>query len=123
MFLDLHGHSKKLNSFSYCCKLNDQYTCRTLPLILSKLDTHFKIQDCTFGIDKSKANTLRAFGFRETSNVNIMTLECSLYGVNHVTGIEHYQPRHMKTIAENLLDAIGIMLIGANLRGISLEMV
>lgn len=63
IFLDLHGHSKKLNTFSYCCKV-DQYSCRTLPLILSKLNTGFKIQDCTYGIDKTKANTLRAFGFK-----------------------------------------------------------
>ena len=121
VFLDLHGHSKKLNTFSYCCK-TDQFSCRTLPLILSKLNTGFKIKDCTYGIDRSKANTLRVFGFKETSKVNVMTLETSLYGVNVVGGVEHYQPKHMKAIAKNLIDSMRIMLIKECVAGITLEL-
>lgn len=49
-----------------------------------------------------------------------MTLETSLYGVNIVGGIEHYQPKHMKTIAKNLIDGMKIMLIKENIGGITL---
>lgn len=35
IYLDLHGHSKKMNTFCYSCK-DDPYSCRVLPLILAK---------------------------------------------------------------------------------------
>ena len=51
-----------------------------------------------------------------------MTLETSLYGVNIVGGVEHYQPKHMKTIAKNIIDGMKIMLIKENIGGITLEL-
>ena len=87
VFLDLHGHSKRLNTFSYSCKGEDHHGCRVLPLILSKLYQGFKIADCTFGVHKSKMNTLRAFAHKETQKVNVMTLEISLFGDVKTSGI------------------------------------
>jgi hypothetical protein len=39
-----------------------------------------------------------------------MTMECSLYGMTTPLGVEHYQPKHMKTFAFNIIDAMRIIL-------------
>jgi hypothetical protein len=61
-FFDLHGHSKKLNTFCYSC-IQDEVNCRVLPLILEKLDRGFYFPDCTFNLDQSKMTTARAILF------------------------------------------------------------
>lgn len=73
MFLDLHGHSKKYNVFCYTCK-EDFNSCRVLPLMISKLSSVFHFPDCTYGIEKSKANTARAFVYNAIKNVNVLTI-------------------------------------------------
>ena len=53
-----------------------------LPLILSKLELAFNLADCTFGIDRYKQNTARAFMFYTSGSVNMLTIECSFFGSN-----------------------------------------
>lgn len=50
---DLHGHSKDYNIFCYSCKSNI-YSCRILPLIISKINPDFHFPSCTFGISPYK---------------------------------------------------------------------
>lgn len=51
MFCDLHGHSRKQNVFMYGCnKRDDPYYCRTLPFMLSKLNSYFSFENSRFGI-------------------------------------------------------------------------
>jgi hypothetical protein len=71
--MDLHGHSKKYNSFFYSCQ-KDYNACRILPLILHKFSPSFCLSDCTFGLDKGKENTARAFLFNNFRKDNILTL-------------------------------------------------
>lgn len=104
MFLDLHGHSKKYNTFCYTCK-EDPYSCRVLPLLISKLSPIFYFPDCTYGIDKSKANTARAFVFNTIKKVNVLTIECSFYGKNivktldkNIQSAEVFKPKDMSKL-------------------------
>ena len=76
---DLHGHSKEHNIFCYSCKTN-VYTCRILPLIISKLNPNFYFPSCTFGISPYKETTARACIFKIIQNENVLTIESSFYG-------------------------------------------
>lgn len=80
-FFDLHGHSKKFNTFCYSCS-QDQVTCRILPLILEKIDKGFFFPDCTFNLDQSKINTARAILYELTKKETVMTIECSFFCSN-----------------------------------------
>lgn len=110
--MDLHGHSKKINTFCYSCKDDDPYGCRVLPLILSKFEPAFQLSDCTFGIDRWKENTARAFMFSLAKKVNMLTIEASFYGTKKESeeDVDCYQPATMNTYADNILKALAVYL-------------
>ena len=72
MYFDLHGHSKKMNAFCYCCNLNDN--SRVFPLLLSSITPLVSFKDCTFGIDRAKIKTSRGFMFNLCQKINILTV-------------------------------------------------
>ena len=92
-YFDLHGHSKKLNSFCYCCLLNEQ--SRVLPLMLSRLTPIINFKDCTFGLGPDKIRTARGFMFQLCQEVNVLTIECSFFGTNFSNKNVHFEPHHM----------------------------
>ncbi|EAR88956.3 zinc carboxypeptidase family protein (macronuclear) [Tetrahymena thermophila SB210] len=83
-FIDLHGHSKKLNSFVYACKMeSDQYACCLFPMMLSKLNPVLHYPSCTFGLESYKENTARGIAWNSGVNKpNIFTIETSFFGYN-----------------------------------------
>ncbi|KAL4463245.1 hypothetical protein ABPG74_007246 [Tetrahymena malaccensis] len=83
-FIDLHGHSKKLNSFVYACKMeSDQYACCLFPMMLSKLNSILHYPSCTFGLESYKENTARGIAWNSGVNKpNIFTIETSFFGYN-----------------------------------------
>ena len=55
MYIDLHGHSKKKNVFTYGCNdRNKPLASRELPYIFSKLFDAFSFKDCNFRVNKYK---------------------------------------------------------------------
>lgn len=78
VFADLHGHSKKPNSFIYACSMdNDNYACRIFPKVFSKITEFFSYNDCTYGIDTYKSNSARGVIFNKLKTPNIFTIETS----------------------------------------------
>lgn len=109
VFLDLHGHSKKLNTFCYSCKDDDPYSCRVLPLLLSKYEPSFELASCTFGIDRWKENTARAFLFLVAKKVNMLTIENSFFGTKKAEEKARcYQPSRMNEYAGHILKALAV---------------
>ena len=114
MFLDLHGHSKKYNTFCYSCK-EDPYSCRVLPLILSKLTPLFHFPSCTFGIDRTKENTARAFVYQTIKKVNVLTIEISFFGSNREEEARnhHHASQHAKPFLPSKMQELAVATIAA----------
>lgn len=68
-FVDIHGHSKKLNAFLYACRTSSllrgscesiggdddgDNACRVLPWLLSKINRNYDFSSSTFGLEKGK---------------------------------------------------------------------
>ena len=89
LYCDLHGHSRKQNTFFYACTYKNyehegrikNAQLRTLPLICcKKAPEYFKFSDCRFRIEKVKESTARVVVFREFNIMNAFTLEVSFFG-------------------------------------------
>lgn len=82
-----------------------------LPLLLSKFEPAFQLSDCTFGIDRWKENTARAFMFSVAHKVNMLTIESSFYGTKRPDEkTSCYQPSTMNSYASNILKAVAVYL-------------
>eukprot|EP00356_Strombidium_inclinatum_P001494 CAMPEP_0170508728 /NCGR_PEP_ID=MMETSP0208-20121228/63215_1 /TAXON_ID=197538 /ORGANISM="Strombidium inclinatum, Strain S3" /LENGTH=430 /DNA_ID=CAMNT_0010791783 /DNA_START=277 /DNA_END=1568 /DNA_ORIENTATION=+ len=81
--LDLHGHSRKLNSFFYGCNraanggFNSWTKVRLLPRILAGLNPVFDLTSCKFKVEKSKFGTGRVVVWKQFEVTNSFTLENS----------------------------------------------
>jgi cytosolic carboxypeptidase protein 2/3 len=86
MFCDLHGHSKKMNSFIYGCNVaaNGGFTSwtkvRLLPRVIAKRSSLFSYPDCRFIVKPDKQGTGRVVVWKEFSITNSFTLETSMFG-------------------------------------------
>jgi hypothetical protein len=77
--IDLHGHSKQLGCFAYCCSSTHLIKTAYFPYLLSKRDSNFKFWDCTFGITPDKISTARATIFSQLKS-ECITIETSFFG-------------------------------------------
>ncbi|KAF4662023.1 hypothetical protein FOL47_006427 [Perkinsus chesapeaki] len=98
LFADLHGHSRKLNWFSYGClpprkprrrggvpPFTPPPDMRTrdavlLPLLLAKLSPTFSLKDCFFHMQPQKESTARITIYKELTLPKCMTVEISFCG-------------------------------------------
>jgi hypothetical protein len=72
---DLHGHSRKFDSFIYGCKAKGHHKERVLPLLLSRICEDFSFSKSAFSVNKSKRGTGRVVGWSELGITNCFTLE------------------------------------------------
>ena len=83
-FLDIHGHSRKKNTFIYGPYFplhNEKYwKMRVLPKIVSENTDMFRFFSCKFRIQKSKLKAARIVLWRENGIMNCFTLESSFHG-------------------------------------------
>jgi len=82
LVLDLHGHSRKFNSFMYGCsdKIN-RIKPRIFPLLFAKQCKYFSFKDCRFTMQKSKECTARIQIYKELRGKPVFfTLETSFCG-------------------------------------------
>ncbi|CAD8093316.1 unnamed protein product [Paramecium sonneborni] len=112
-FIDLHGHSKKLNSFMYACRGDqDAVQCRILPSIFSKNSKFFDFQSCTFSLEPSKMKTARAFVFKLVKKYypnqihDIFTLETSFFGYNEFYQIKQFTQHDLLQIGYDLYKSL-----------------
>lgn len=86
IFCDLHGHSKKRNSFFYGCNTaaNGGFLSwtivRLLPRIFAKLTHMFNYKDCRFRVEPYKIGTARVVAWKQFQITHSFTLENSFYG-------------------------------------------
>eukprot|EP00347_Sterkiella_histriomuscorum_P012087 403369941 len=89
LYCDMHGHSKKKNSFIYACNaaanggFQSWTKVRLFPRLLAKNSFRFNLQDCTFKVEKSKLGTARIVVWKEFSVTNSFTLENSFFGYDY----------------------------------------
>jgi hypothetical protein len=71
LYCDIHGHSRKKNSFIYGCNtaanggFNSWTKVRLYPRILAKNSHLFSIRDCRFKVEKHKLGTARVVAWKE----------------------------------------------------------
>ena len=85
LYVDLHGHSRMLDSCMYGNKVTEymvrnQYRPALLPYLLSTQSSNFSFDKCTFKTGKNKDGTGRVVAFKECNIMDSFTLECSLAG-------------------------------------------
>ncbi|CDW74793.1 zinc carboxypeptidase family protein [Stylonychia lemnae] len=86
IYCDLHGHSKKKNSFFYGCNTaaNGGFLSwtivRLLPRIFAKKTHFFSLKDCRFKVEPYKLGTARVVAWKQFQITHSFTLETSFYG-------------------------------------------
>ncbi|CAD8184544.1 unnamed protein product [Paramecium pentaurelia] len=114
-FIDLHGHSRKLGTFMYACRNNDDpIECRILPMIMAENSKYFDFNSCTFNLKSYKLKTARAFvynqiqKFNPNSFHNIVTLETSFFGYKQDNKIIQYSQIDLTQIGIDLHQSLKI---------------
>jgi hypothetical protein len=87
MFVDLHGHSRKMNSFMYGCddKRKPKPTVRVFPKLLSWNQfgrKYVSFADCCFSVKKGREGTGRVVVSKELGIQNAYTLEATFCGAD-----------------------------------------
>ena len=86
IYCDIHGHSKKKNSFFYGCNTaaNGGFLSWTIVRILPRIfaqKTHlFSYKDCRFKVEPYKIGTGRVVAWKQFQITHSFTLENSFYG-------------------------------------------
>lgn len=92
MFCDLHGHSRKFDTFIYACNPKywktffpasegpPKYLERLVPKVLNKVVPSFSYDGCAYSVSKSKEGTGRVTVWKEFKIFNAFTMEASFAG-------------------------------------------
>ncbi len=86
IYCDIHGHSKKKNSFFYGCNTaaNGGFLSwtivRLLPRIFAQKTHMFNYRDCRFKVEQYKMGTGRVVCWKQFNITHSFTLENSFYG-------------------------------------------
>ena len=113
IYCDLHGHSKKLNSFVYGCNtaanggFSSWTKVRLLPRLIASLTPRFHYNECTFRIEASKLGTGRIVLWNEFSVTNSFTMETSMFGFEDADGqVKPFWERDMRELGEVLVKGL-----------------
>eukprot|EP00727_Mastigamoeba_balamuthi_P012860 m51a1_g8197 hypothetical protein (669) ;mRNA; f:8876-11783 len=89
-YVDLHGHSRKMNAFTYGCEpaaepaavqqQQQRILCRLFPRLLALNSQTFSYQDCTWAVRPTKEGTARVTMWKDYQWENCFTLEASICG-------------------------------------------
>lgn len=112
LYCDLHGHSRKKNSFVYGCNraanggFNSWTKVRLFPRILAR-DTHiFDIDSCKFKVERGKLGTGRVVVWKEFDVTNSFTLENSFHGYDYADAFRFFQVEDFKNLGSALLASL-----------------
>lgn len=84
-FIDFHGHSRKLGAFFYACRGFDDIESRETAWIMSRLNSKFLFEECSFGLSHTKRETARGIMSDLALRKKSMTLEASFYGYRNIS--------------------------------------
>jgi hypothetical protein len=112
LYCDLHGHSRKRNSFIYGCNraanggFNSWTKVRLLPRILARNSHVFDINSCKFKVEKSKMGTARVVVWKEFEVTNSFTLENSFHGFDYGESFKEFGVNDFKTLGIEILNSV-----------------
>ena len=112
LFCDLHGHSRKLNSFIYGCnRVAHGSFCswtkvRLMPRIIARKTPLFSYKDCKFQVENDKKRTARVVIWKEFGITNSFTLESSSFGYVHGDEIRPFTIEDYSSIGECFLHSL-----------------
>ena len=118
LFCDFHGHSRKMDVFSYGCTHNEparpvsqmamddrwKQEARLLPIFLDFLCPHFSYRSSSFNVSKSKANTGRVVAWKELKIPLSYTIEASFCG--GTASAEHFTPLALQAVGRAFCESL-----------------
>mmetsp|Transcript_104612 Transcript_104612/g.239783 ORF Transcript_104612/g.239783 Transcript_104612/m.239783 type:complete len:735 (-) Transcript_104612:2310-4514(-) len=85
LYIDLHGHSRKLNAFSYACGGGREdsrfYRARLYPRIMAMVCPAFQFDQCRWKVGKGKRGTGRVVASLDLGLTAVYTVETSFFGM------------------------------------------
>lgn len=109
VYCDLHGHSKRYDSFIYACHhvLNATHdswnSTRMLTKIMARTCSSFDYHQCSFEIKPDKVNTARVVIWKEFKVMHSFTLETSIYGYTSNGRIIQFEDKDYLFIGKALM--------------------
>ncbi|EAS05471.2 zinc carboxypeptidase family protein (macronuclear) [Tetrahymena thermophila SB210] len=104
LIIDLHGHSRKMNTFFYGCSYKeDPVLTRIYPYMMSKMTDYINFEECRFNVQKSKEKTARITLWKEQRVMNVFTVEASFYGKQKNQTKTHYSIQDYLDIGKSLV--------------------
>jgi len=112
LYIDLHGHSRKMNVFMYGC--DDKKKPRPMTRIFPKLlswnvlgKKYLSFQDCSFTMRKGRESTARVVVAKELGILNSYTLEGTFAGPNFGPLKDmHMNSNHFQEMGHALCDTL-----------------
>ena len=112
LFCDLHGHSRKKNSFIYGCNraadggFNSWTKVRLFPRILASMNKVFDLTSCKFKVEKGKLGTGRVVVWKDYEVTNSFTLENSFHGYDHGHEFRYFDVKDFKTLGQDIINSL-----------------
>jgi cytosolic carboxypeptidase protein 2/3 len=112
LYCDLHGHSRKRNSFIYGCNraanggFNSWTKVRLLPRLLASKSHVFDINSCKFKVEKSKMGTARVVVWKDYEVTNSFTLENSFYGFDYGETFKEFNVSDFRNLGYDILNSL-----------------
>lgn len=107
LIIDIHGHSKSLNSFFYGTAKNNKDNAKILPYFLSRRIKQISYHQCYFSVTEDKLNTARVVLSEMFPKALVYTLENSFHGWRHKDKIIDYSPTNLRKLGKELI--VGIL--------------
>jgi hypothetical protein len=114
LYCDLHGHSRKQNSFIYGCNraanggFNSWTKVRLLPRILARNNCVFDINACKFKVEKSKMGTGRIVVWKDFEVTNSFTLENSFHGYDYAHDFKEFTISDFKKLGADIILSLNL---------------
>ncbi|GKT35058.1 Cytosolic carboxypeptidase 2, partial [Aduncisulcus paluster] len=108
-YIDLHGHSKAMDVFSYGCSLAPPHSLKewVFPRLIESRNIAFNCKKCKFVIKKGKEGTGRVVAFKELGVMFSYTIEASFCGQTRGGGKGmHFTPQALKDIGRDICKTI-----------------
>jgi hypothetical protein len=130
MFVDLHGHSKRLGCHTYGCSDGDetlvtQCPGRILPRLMSLYCPHlFNLAECTYNVSSAKQSAARVVLWREFGVTNSYALESSMAGIGEgLLSNRHFSCSLYMEIGKALCSSAMDMWSGSSMRSNILSLI
>ncbi|KAF4707608.1 hypothetical protein FOZ62_002907 [Perkinsus olseni] len=78
LFLDLHGHSQKMDAFFYGCGA-PSIACAVYPKLASRATDDICFESSRWKFSRAQLKTARSVAYRQFGVINSYTVECSFY--------------------------------------------